>query len=109
MDLRSEAFRSELQECVPLECGLDCAPTSVPTFPCRARGRSAREMTILSFYIVLEKGVKHGAITLSKKECQEIFGDKESSDLHMNALQNLLKKFSHNTGLQNTLLQMKHL
>ncbi len=46
-----------------------------------------------------EKWVKHGDITLSRKDLQEILCGEELSDLHtcMNAFQNLLKMhFPHN-------------
>lgn len=50
--------------------------------------------------------VRYGGILLSKKEKQEILNNKELSDMHINAFQNLMKRsYPHISGLQNTLLQ----
>jgi len=49
-----------------------------------------------------------GGILLTKKELYSLSNDKELSDLHINAFQNLLKRqFPSIGGLQNTLLQNK--
>ena len=49
---------------------------------------------------------KCGGISLSKRDLQRLTGDKELSDLHINAFQNLLKsQFNSIGGLQSTLLQ----
>lgn len=51
---------------------------------------------------------KCGGILLTKKELYSLSNDKELSDLHINAFQNLLKRqFPNIGGLQNTLLQYK--
>ena len=51
---------------------------------------------------------KCGGISLNRKELQRLTNNKELSDLHINAFQNLLKaQFSSIGGLQNTILQYK--
>ena len=53
---------------------------------------------------------KCGGICLSKRDLQKFTGDKELSDLHINAFQNLLKGQIDSIGrLQSTLLQQKKL
>ena len=62
--------------------------------------------------VVLEKDLwtKCGGISLGRKELQRLLNDKELSDLHINAFQNLVKKqFPAIGGLQSTLLQQKRL
>ena len=56
-----------------------------------------------------DQWVRYGAVTLKKKERQEIMSGKALTDLHVNAYQQLLKnKFPNVGGLQSTLLQLSH-
>ena len=55
-----------------------------------------------------ENWVKYGTVALSRKDMQQILGDKGLSDLHVDPFQNLVKTcFPHIHGLQSTLFQLK--